>query len=162
MDQAVATLQNAINRFAAVGGFPRVGVDGLWGTQTKTGVRNALLWIGQSKCYQSSCTDPNDAATATGLLAQWDESSSAAKGLGAFLVRVADDLGVPHVAVPVITGGGGGGITPSRLPAHGLAIMDRLRALSLWQQILLGFAAGLGLIYVAKRIRGQSAKPRRA
>lgn len=160
MSSAVSALQNTINRFAVVGGFPRVAVDGAWGSATKQGIYSTLSWIGQGKCYQTACAIDEDAKTAGQLITQWDKSPNAAQGFSDFFGRVADDLGIPHVPAPVVTGGGS---TPGPLPiAFKPSLMDRLRALTVWQQVLIGVAAGLGLILVANRIKKRSPKPRRA
>jgi hypothetical protein len=151
MDPQVAALQNAINRFAAVGGFPRVSVDGLWGSKTRQGVYSALAFIGQGKCYQGICPGADTSRDAARIMTEWDETQAAAGGLAAFIGDAANTLGLPHVASPVPSGGGG----PApivQVPSLSPTIMDRLRGLSLWQQILLGLAAGLGIIFVANRI----------
>lgn len=148
MDASVAALQSTINRFAVVGGFPRVGVDGLWGTQTRQGAYSALAFVGQGKCYQTACPDADTSKAAAGVMAQWDEKPSAAKGIAEFLARVADDLGMPHVAAPVVTAPGP--IVP--VPMAKPSVLERLKALLLWQQIAIGVAAGLGLIWFANRV----------
>lgn len=151
MDSTVAALQSAINRFAAVGGFPRVAVDGFWGSKTVQGVFSALAFIGQGKCYQNVCPHPDTSRQAASVMAQWDESANAARGLTDFLNDVATTLGLPLVASPVPTTTPGPIVLPDS--ALQLTIFDRLRALSLWQQVLLGIAAGLGLILVVNRIK---------
>jgi hypothetical protein len=158
MDSSVAALQATVNRFAAVGGFPRVGVDGLWGQQTQQGTYKALAFVGQGKCYQTACPDADTSKAAAGVMAQWDEKPSAAKGIAEFLARVADDLGMPHVAAPVVTPPG----PIVQVPAYKPSILERFKALVLWQQITIGVAAGLGLIWFANRVsrRKQFAKKR--
>lgn len=155
MDQAVSALQNAINRFAAVGGFPRVAVDGLWGAKTRQGVFSALAFIGQGKCYQSVCPHEDTSRAAAQIMAQWDETVGSVVGLGEFIGGVADTLGLPHVASPVATPGGGGSPGPIVLPSSGVPMpfLERLRAMPTWQQVLLGIAASLGLILIVNRIK---------
>jgi hypothetical protein len=152
MDGAVATLQNTINRFAVVGGFPRVSVDGFWGAQTKQGVYSALAFVGQGKCYQVACPDADTSRSAAGIMATWDESLNAARGLGEFLGRVADDLGLPLVAAPIPgTGTGPGPIVAPTVYQPGL--VERLKMLPLWQQLVLGIAGGLMMIFVVNRFQ---------
>lgn len=155
MDPAVSALQNAINRFAAVGGFPRVDVDGLWGTKTRQGAYSALAWVGKGTCYQHACPDQDTATSAAGIIAQWDEGQTAARGLAEFLAGVADDLGIPHVAAPVPSGGGipipTGPIV--HVSSYSTSIIERIKMLPLWQQVGLGLLMGLGLIIVVNRVR---------
>lgn len=163
MDPTVATLQSAINRFAVVGGFPRVAVDGMWGTNTKQGVYSALSYIGQGKCYQTACPDGETARTAAGVMAEWNERQDAAKGLAEFIGGVADELGIPLVAAPIPSSGGGipssGSIPIVRPPAFQASIVDRFKALPFWQQIAFGVLAGLGLIFVVNRVQATEQQP---
>lgn len=161
MDTGVATLQNTINRFAVVGGFPRVDVDGLWGSQTKQGVRSTLYWIGQGKCYQTACVIPEDSHTAAGLITQWDESMTAARGLAEFFGRIANDLGIPLVAAPVPSGGGAPGPIVNVPPAFQVSLVDRFKLLPLWQQVAMGLVTGLGLIFVVNKLRARHQPPQR-
>lgn len=163
MDPAVAALQNAINRFAVVGGFPRVTVDGFWGPQTKQGVYSALTFIGQGKCYQTACPDAETAKTAAGVMAEWNESINAVRGLTEFIGGVADELGLPLVATPIP----GSGVKPPssvpivRIPAFQVSLVDRFKTLPLWQQVTLGVLAGIGLIFVVNRVQAARAPTRR-
>lgn len=151
MDSAIAALQSAINRFAAVGGFPRVVVDGLWGTQTRAGVYSALAFIGQGKCYQNVCPHPEASSQAARVMAQWDETPAAAKGLAEFISEIANTLGLPLVASPVPTSPAPPPLVPQ--PSTSATILYRLRALPLWQQIALGIAGSLVLIFLAGRFK---------
>lgn len=157
----VATLQNAINRFAVVGDFPRITVDGFWGDRTKQGVFSALAFIGQGKCYRQACPDDETSRAAASIMAQWDESLSAARGLAEFLGQVADDLGLPLVAAPITP-------IPTPIPAAGTitpipgtqpGLLERFKLWPFWQQIALGLTLGLGLIFLANRLG--EAQPRR-
>lgn len=165
MDTGVAALQSAINRYAAIGGFSRVTVDGLWGAKTRQGVFSSLAWIGQGKCYKSACVPNEDASTAGRLMVEWDESMNAARGLAEFLGRVADDLDIPLVAAPVPGSGGAiplptGPLVP--VPAIQASLVERFKTLPLWQQIAAGVLAGLGLIFVVNRVRASKAQQKRA
>jgi len=158
MDPAVTALQNVINRFAAVGGFPRVAVDGLWGANTKQGAYASLAWVATGKCYQSICPSAETSSTATGVMAQWgqqDSSVTSAKGLAEFLVGVAEEVGLPHVAAPVP--GGGGGVPPISVvhSPYGAqtSLFMRFRLLPFWQQLALGALTALGLIWISNRLR---------
>jgi len=157
MDPSVTALQNAINRFAVVGGFSKVVVDGAWGSSTKQGVYSSLAFIGQGKCYQNACPDDATSKSATTLMAQWDESLNAAKGLAEFLNGIANELGMPLVASPITTSGGfPGNALP--LPAYGamaMSVLDRFKMLPLWQRVVLGAAGALGLIWAVNRFKGK-------
>lgn len=152
MDGAVAALQSVINRFAVIGGFARVSVDGFWGAQTKQGVFSALAFVGQGKCYQAACPDSDTSRAAAGIMATWDESLNAARGLSEFLARVADDLGLPLVAAPIP--GTGTTSTPGPIvvtTAYHPGLIERLKLLPFWQQLALGILGGLMLIFVVNR-----------
>jgi hypothetical protein len=153
----VATLQNTINRYAVVGGFARVAVDGFWGEQTRQGVRNALGFVGQARCYKLACPDDETARAALDVIARWDEGASAVPGLVEFLGGVADDLGLPLVAAPISSS------APSPIVPHVMyqaSLVQRLKMLPLWQQITLGVATSLGLIFLVNYL--SAPKMRRA
>jgi hypothetical protein len=162
MDPTISALQATINRFAVVGGFPRVDVDGGWGPKTRQGVYSALAWVGQGKCYQQACPTPETTKAAAGVIAAWDETMASARGLNEFLAGVANELGIPHVASPVPSGGGVPGGVLTRLPSFSMGLLDRFKMMPIWQQIAIGVAAGLGLIFVANRIQHARGKRRRA
>lgn len=157
MDPAVATLQSTINRFAAVGGFARVGVDGIWGSRTQQGAYDALAFIGQGKCYRTACPDDTTSKAAAGLMVQWDGAPNAARGLNEFIAHVADELALPLVAAP-IPGSGASDPGPIVLQA---SLVERFKAWPLWQQITMGVLAGFGLIFVARRFQAVRAQPSR-
>jgi hypothetical protein len=161
MDPSVTTLQNAINRFAAVGGFSKVDVDGAWGAKTKQGVYSSLAFIGQGKCYQGNCPDNNTSKNAAALMAQWDESMNAAKGLAEFLNGVANELGMPLVASPVSPGSlpipGSGILHPSNYGAMA-SWVDKFAMLPLWQRVAIGALGALGLVWAVNRFKGKKAK----
>lgn len=146
-DPAVSSLQIAINRFAEAGGFAKVNVDGDFGPKTREGTYRALNWIVQNPIR----TGAQNVSTAVGLIAKWDETASSAKGIGIFLNQIADDLNLPHPAVPIASGS-----TPTApsstapLPSayHALlaqtSLVDRVRALPAWQKVALGVLSFLG------------------
>lgn len=151
MDASVASLQNAINRFAAVGGFPRVAVDGLWGQKTKNGVVSSLSFIGQGKCYRTLCPIESAMDTAATLITTWNESVGTARSMAEFLTGVANQLGLPHVATPITTPGGPAPIV--LVPSTSVSLFERFRAMPTWQQLFLGAASALLLIFVANRFK---------
>jgi hypothetical protein len=158
MDPAVTALQNVINRFAAVGGFPRVAVDGLWGADTKQGAYASLAWVATGKCYQSICPGAETSETATSVMAQWAQqgsSATSAKGLAEFLVGAAEETGLPHVAAPIT--GAGGGIPPISVVHNSYgaqtSLVTRFRLLPFWQQLALGALTALGLIWFSNRLK---------
>lgn len=155
MDPAVATLQSTINRFAAVGGFARVGVDGIWGSRTQQGAYDALAFIGQGKCYRTACPDDTTSKAAAGLMVQWDGAPNAARGLNEFIAHVADELALPLVAAPIPVPTRSGPIV--HVPVLQASLLERFKAWPLWQQIAVGVLAGFGLIFVANRF--QAARP---
>lgn len=155
MDPAVAALQSAINRFAAVDGFARVAVDGFWGAKTKQGVYDALAFVGQGKCYRSVCIDEDMARSAAGIMAQWDQSMNAARGLAEFLTGAANELDLPHVAAPLPSPAPApapGPIVPTA-PAFQMSLVERFRFLPLWQQIAISALGAIGLIFLVSRIK---------
>lgn len=155
MDSTVAALQSAINRFAVVGGFPKVDVDGLWGSKTKAGVYSSLAFIGQGKCYQSACPDSDTSKTAATLMAQWDESINAAKGLAEFLNGTANELGMPLVAAPVSPPPfvPPSGQLPTNYSPMAMSVLDKFKALPLWQRIAIGALGALGMIWAFNRFK---------
>lgn len=158
----VAALQSAVNRFAAIGGFPKVAVDGFMGPATRQGTYSALAWIGQGKCYQEACAEGEIASTAAGIMADWDETASAAKGIAEFLGNVANDLGIPHAPAPVPGGGGlpvpgGGTLTPLPNPGYAASLVESFKRMPLWQQIALSLLGSVGLIWVVSKISNRRA-----
>ncbi len=100
-DASVAALQSAVNRFAAVGGFNRVSVDGLWGPNTVNATYKTLAWMAAGACAPTGCIDDEDASTANTLVSRWDQSAGSASGLSAFITQAADEIGLAYVGVPV-------------------------------------------------------------
>lgn len=157
-DANVAALQNVVNRFVAVG-FVAIPVDGVWGPKTQQGVYTTLGLIQRGTCAGSGCPSDDASSTAEGLVARWDGTPSTARGLQEFLNRVADDMGLAHVAAPM-PASHSGGIFPNTValptsPFHygGASIMEAWTTLPLWQRIVLGVAAGFGLLWIHKKYR---------
>lgn len=146
MSADVSALQNAVNRFAAVGNFPKLAVDGQFGALTRAGTTSALRWIATSNTFSRMAAE--------GLLDTWDGMADSAAGLATFLTQTADTVGLPHVASPIVM--------PTTIPSVPLipstalatiSVFDRFRAWPLWQQLVTGAFAAISMIWVANRIK---------
>lgn len=151
-DANVAALQSAVNRFAAVGGFGKVSVDGLWGPNTINATYKTLAWMAAGACAPAGCIDDDDAATANALVSRWDQSAGSAGGLTTFITHAADEIGLPYVATPVpsTTPIPSASPAPWQPPAPG--IWERLRSIPTWQKVGLGLVFGFGALWMYNNV----------
>lgn len=156
-DTNVLALQNTVNRFAASAGTSKLSHDGLWGNQTATATRSVLAWVSRGSCTDELCVGDDDAATAASLLSQWNGSSSSAKGMSLFLGRVADTLGLPEVAIPLVANAGNAAnsaasaLLPLNQPSWLTKIVEGWKGLATWQKLGLGVIFGFGALWLHKR-----------
>lgn len=158
-DSRVFALQNTVNRYAAVAGFVQLKQDGLWGSKTQQAVRSALSWISRGSCTDEVCVGDDDAASAAQLVSQWDGTATSAGGMETFLDRVGDTIGLPHIAVPIITAGGAAAnyaanaLAPLNQPSWLTKLVDAWKSLATWQKIGLGVLFGFGAMWLHKRYK---------
>jgi hypothetical protein len=161
-DSNVFALQNTVNRFAAVARFQPLSPDGFWGTLSEQATRATLGWISRGSCTDDACVEDGEAAAATGLLAQWTGSPSAAKGLTVFIGQAADELGLPAIAAPIVSRATAAGsaaanmIAPLDMPSWASRILDAWKSLATWQKIGLGVLFGFGAMWIHRRVKARS------
>jgi hypothetical protein len=156
-DANVAALQSAANRFASTAGFPLLKADGVWGAKTSDATYRTLGWITKANCINTGCVDDQDAETSINLMAQWANTAGAASGLAHFINGVADEIGLAYVAAPTSSSPGvpsqsGNPVLPPWIPTR--SIWDTIKLAPVWQKVLAGVLAGIGLIWLSGRIRG--------
>jgi hypothetical protein len=114
-DPSILALQQTINRFAKAGGFAAISADGVFGSQTKQGVYNALGWISKASTVEQPFRD-----SATGYVASWDGKTGAQLSLIAFFLgNVANSLHLNTASGTAVATGGGSGPSVQITPTGG-------------------------------------------
>lgn len=164
-DATVVQLQTVINRYAASGWLPAIGVDGVVGSQTMNAAQTILGAIASSgtqpqlpDTLTKSAENMLAATTSAAVLTQ------NAGPLAGFLTSCADQLGLPNVsaAPPTVASGGGGypsinPTLPRQPPGAAASLAQTIKNLPTWAKLLGGVLAGFGVIAIVKHAK--SGKP---
>jgi hypothetical protein len=168
----VEALQNAINRFARPAGFSPIAVDGGMGPNTAAALLKAIGWVAKGSCYDGVCVADETEASAHALISAIVTDSGAIDqtkimqsnvGFTTFLNGVASTIGLPMVTGPARapTNYAANAATTVALnpfaPPGSASVFDSFKKLTTFQKVLVGALAGLGLIWLSKKLHHRTA-----
>lgn len=146
MANAIAMLQIAANRFAQMGGFSPVAVDGVMGPQTASAVHLALEVV-----QGNVSSEADNAATLDSTLDQ-NQMIQSASGLSTYLNQNADTLGLSSATAVAV-----GSLSPTPgmpLSPFGANLSVMWASLPMPAKIGGGLLAVAGLVMLAKHLSG--------